>query len=150
MTSRLSPPYNLYDTDRGGGLWVGRRYAAGGETHPDPVKGLTHAANATQVCRFYYLLATGRLINPERSAQMLRILSNPNLDHKFVYTLRRTAPGTLAYRKSGTWRSWHSDSILVWGNRWRCYILVALVEDPDGEQILRELVTAVEGILLDD
>ena len=62
------PPYNLYDTDRGGGLWVGRRYAAGGETHPDPVKGLTHAANATQVCRFYYLLATGRLINPEEQS----------------------------------------------------------------------------------
>lgn len=32
------PKYELYDEDYGGGLWVGKRYAASGERHPDPIK----------------------------------------------------------------------------------------------------------------
>ncbi|MEL6143026.1 MAG: hypothetical protein AAFU67_15585, partial [Bacteroidota bacterium] len=47
----------LYDPAYGGGLWVGKRYAAGGQKFPDPLKGLSHAATAEQVCRFFYLLA---------------------------------------------------------------------------------------------
>ena len=53
------PKYNLYDEEFGGGLWVGKRYASAGERNPDPMKGLSHAATVTQVCRFYYLMAMG-------------------------------------------------------------------------------------------
>ena len=143
------PHYQLFDTRRGGGLWVGKRYAQAGKRHPDPLKGLSHAATVNQVCRFYYLLVTGRLISFNRSKQMLEILSDPGIHHKFVKILEKRAPRARLFRKSGTWKNWHSDSILVWGPEWRRYILVGLVEDPQGEQILQDLVVAVEEVLRD-
>lgn len=142
-----NPMYKLYDPVKGGGLWVGKRYARYGRRYPDPVKNLVHAATATQVCRFYYLLATGRLLNPYRSRQMLDILSRPAIIHKFVYSLNGVAKNAQIYRKSGTWRWYHSDSVLVWGADWRRYILVGLVADRRGEQILRDLLPAVEAVL---
>ena len=75
---------------------------------------------------------------------MLEDLSDPALHHKFVYSLDRIAPNAKLYRKSGTWRRWHSDSIMVRGKKWRNYILTAMVESPDGENILRKLVPLVE------
>jgi beta-lactamase class A len=140
------PYYQLFDTRRGGGLWVGKRYGRSDRRYPDPLKGFSHAATVNQVCRFYYLLVTGRLVNPQRSRQMLEILSEPGLHHKFVNILERRAPRARLYRKSGTWKVWHSDSVLVWGPE-RHYILVGMVEDPGGEQILRDLVPVVEKVL---
>ena len=141
------PRYLLFDRDRGGGLWVGKPYSKRGVRHGDPLKDLSHAATVTQVCRFYYLLATGRLVSPERSGQMLQVLSAPGLSHKFVHSLDARAPQAHLYRKSGTWKSWHSDSVLVWGPVWRRYILVALVESLTGSRILEDLVPAVEEVL---
>lgn len=141
------PAYELYDRDEGGGLWVGRPYAKGGESHRDPMKGLSHAASVTQVCRFYYLMATGRLISPARSLQMLEMMSDPGIHHKFVHTLEDIAPDAKLYRKSGTWRQWHADSVLVWGKQWRRYILVGLIEDSGGGLIMENLVTQVEEAL---
>ncbi|MBU1095975.1 MAG: hypothetical protein CVV23_12145 [Ignavibacteriae bacterium HGW-Ignavibacteriae-2] len=141
------PKYDLYDEDYGGGLWVGKRYAKDGPRYPDPLQGLSHAATVTQVCRFYYLLAFGNLVNFERSEEMLEIMSDPELHHKFVNTLEKLAPDAKLYRKSGSWQSYHSDSILVWDNGWRRYILVALIDDPNGEQICRDLVPVIEDVL---
>lgn len=140
------PQYQLFDVQRGGGLWVGKRYASEGQRYPDPLKGLSHAATVNQVCRFYYMLATGRLINPYRSRQMLEIMSEPGIHHKFVKILEKRAPEARLFRKSGTWRMWHSDSVLVWGPD-RHYILVGMVEDPQGELILQRLVPVVEEVL---
>lgn len=142
-----SPKYKFYDPNKGGGLWVGKRYAKTGEKHPDPIEGLSHAATVDQVCRFYYLLATGRLINPQRSREMLMILSNPGIHHKFVRALDEIAPNAQLYRKSGTWRNWHSDSVLVWEDGARQYILVGLIEHYKGGKILEELVPVVEDAL---
>jgi beta-lactamase class A len=142
------PRFMLYDKDRGGGLWIGKRYAKQGKRHPDPMQGISHAATVTQVCRFYYLLARGRILNPERSAQILDILGNPGLHHKFVARIQETVPLERIFRKSGTWKTWHSDSVLVWGEEvWQRYILVALVESEQGEAILRDLVPEVEKLL---
>lgn len=141
------PRYQLYDRERGGGLWVGRRYAKQSKRIPEPIMGLSHAATVTQVCRFYYLLAMGKLINHERSVEMLDILRDPKINHKFVNALSEVAPDATLYRKSGTWKNWHSDSVLVWGPKWRRYIIVGLIEAPDGEQILRDLIPAVEDVL---
>jgi beta-lactamase class A len=141
------PRYRLFDEERGGGIWVGKPYARTGRYHGDPLKGLVHAATVTQVCRFYYLLATGRLVSAQRSRQMLNILESPGLHHKFVHALRSLAPQARLYRKSGTWKIWHSDSVLVWGPQWRRYILVALVESPAGGRILENLVPAAEEVL---
>jgi beta-lactamase class A len=141
------PRYEFYDEDFGGGLWVGKRYASGGDRHPDPMRGLSHAATVSQVCRYYYLLAFGKLVSFERSKQMFEILSNPKIQHKFVKVMKEIAPLAKLFRKSGTWKNWHSDSMIVWGPNWRRYILVALIEDSRGEKILRNLVPAVEEVL---
>ena len=141
------PRYGLYDIERDGGLWVGKPYGKSGERHPDPLAQLTHGANVTQVCRFYYLLAFGRLVSTERSRHMLDMLVDPQLHHKFVHTLDVLVPDAELYRKSGTWRDWHSDSVLVWGPDWRRYILVGLIQSPQGSTILRNLVPAAEEVL---
>jgi beta-lactamase class A len=142
------PKYEFYDKQHGGGLWVGKRYGGGGDTNREPLKNLSHAATVTQVCRYYYLLANGQLVNERRSKQMLNIMENPELHHKFVNTLDQIAPTARLFRKSGSWRTYHSDSILVWGNEPnRRYILVALIDDAGGEQIIRDLVKPVEKAL---
>ena len=141
------PRYELYDPNWGGGLWVGKLYAKGGKRYPDPVMGTSHGATASQVCRFYYLLAMGQLVTRERSAEMLNYMVAPEIRHKFVYTLFKLVPEAKIYRKSGTWQQWHSDSALVWGPAWRRYIVVGLIEDSRGEQILRNLIPVVEEVL---
>jgi len=142
------PTYAFYDEGNGGGLWVGKRYGGGGNTNREPLKQLSHAASVTQVCRFYYLLANGKLVNEKRSKQMLNIMENPELHHKFVNTLEIIAPSARLFRKSGSWKTYHSDSILVWGKESnRRYILVALIDDPNGEQIIRNLVKPIEKVL---
>jgi|TARA_R110002072_G_C7961140_1_gene533909 beta-lactamase class A len=141
-----SPKHKLYDEEVGGGLWVGKRYAAAGRRYPDPIKGLSHAATTRQVCSFYYQLALGNLISTERSKEMLQIMKKPALHHKFVNTLDKIAPKADVYRKSGSWRNYHSDSALVWGPK-RKYIIVALVDYDYGEQTIRDLVRPLEKVL---
>ncbi len=140
------PKYDLYDEDYGGGLWVGKRYAKTGARYPDPLKGLSHGATVSQVCRYYYLLAYGKLVSYDRSKIMLDMMVNPELHHKFVNSLETVAPKAKLFRKSGTWQNFHTDSALVWGPD-RRYIIVALIEDPEGEKICRNLVFEVEKVL---
>lgn len=143
------PRYKLYDETRGGGLWVGKRYAKKGQRKGDPLHDISHGATATQVARFYYLLANGKLISPDRSEQMLQDLVDPALNHKFVSAIKQLEPRARLYRKSGTWRHYHSDSILVRGPVWRNYILVAITESENGGQLINDLVGAVESLLND-
>ena len=140
------PKYLLYDEENGGGLWVGKRYAKTGKRYPEPIKGISHAATVNQVCRFYYLLINGQLVNFDRSSEMLSIMEDPELHHKFVNAIEKAEPNAKLFRKSGTWHDFHADSILVWGPDNK-YILVALTEDPDGETILRNLAFKVDNIL---
>lgn len=123
-----APPAKLYDPDRGGGIWVGKRFAKKGPRIGDPLANLSHAASPIQVARLYYRIALGRAFSREASRAMLGHLSRPGLNHSFVGELRRRAPEARLYRKSGTWSRWCSDSVLVWGPR-RRYILVGLAED---------------------
>ncbi len=146
-TVMQDPRYEFYDEEYGGGLWVGKRYAQAGKRVGDPLKNLSHAASATQVCRYYYLLTFGKLVNTERSKQMLDYLGDPELHHKFVNTLDKVAPKAKVFRKSGSWKEYHSDSVLVWGPTWRKYILVALVQDAQGEQIMRQLMSEVDKFM---
>jgi beta-lactamase class A len=143
----LSPRYQFYNPRQGGGIWVGGTFSSLGEHCRDPLKDLLQAATATQVCRFYYLLAYGKLINTKRSIQMLQVLSDPGIHDKFVSVLEPTISPYRIFRKNGTYRTTHCDSVLVWGEGWRRYILVGLVEDAQGEQILRDLVPVAEQVL---
>jgi len=143
----LDPRYRFYDQKQGGGLWIGSDYGLHLEHNPEPIKNLDHAASVDQVCRFYYLLAYGRLINRERSRQMLKIMAFPDLDDKFVRALGKSVSPNHLHRKSGEYRISYSDSILVWNGARTRYILVAMVENARGENILRQLLPAVEQIL---
>lgn len=140
------PCYNLYDRQNGGGLWVGKPYGSCSTRVGDPIKGLSHAASVMQVCKYYYMLAFGQLVNEERSKDMLQMLVDPELHHKFVSVLDRVAPTAKVYRKSGTWENWHADSALVWDKN-RRYIVVALAQDGSGETILRELMLKIDTAL---
>lgn len=142
------PAYKLFDKESNGGLWLGKRYSKKGERVPDPVAGLVHGATVSQVCRFYYLLATGRLINEKRSKQMLDILSNPGIHHKFVSQLDNRYLPSRIYRKSGTWKQWHSDSVMVWGrDPKKRFIFVVMVDDERGEAIIRDLELKLERLI---
>ena len=146
IESTLRNAYHvLYDENYGGGLWVGKRFASTGKRYPDPLKGLSHAATVSMVCSFYYQLAFGKLIDEQRSAEMLEILKDPELTHKFVNTLQRIAPNASIYRKSGTWKYFHADSVLVWGPE-RKYIIVALIENSNGGSIMKKLIEPIEDV----
>ena len=77
---------------------------------------------------------------------MLKIMKDPALHHKFVNTLDQIAPSADVYRKSGSWKNYRSDSALVWGPD-RKYVIVALVDDANGEQIIRNLVKPLDRVL---
>jgi beta-lactamase class A len=141
-----SPDLKLYDPENGGGLWVGKRYASGGKRIPDPIKGISHAATAEQVCRYFYLLANNELISDRSSEKMKRYLVDPELHHKFVNVLDRVAPNAKVYRKSGSWKSFHADVVLVQGPN-RNYIMTALIDDPAGEQIIRDLGKVLDRLM---
>jgi len=143
----LSPRYRLYDPRHGGGLWVGKDYAKSGLWRRDPLYNLSHGATAMQVARFYYLLATENLVTPEHSRKMQEILSNSELDHKFVRALRRIDPKAEVYRKSGSWSDYHSDSALVQRNG-HSYIVVVLSHSADGAKWLERIVTKLDGLVV--
>ncbi len=135
----------FYDPELGGGLWVGKDFARRPAYERDPLGGFSHAATAWQAARFYHELFRGDLASPEVTALMLEALSEPAIDHKFVAGLEGVE-ATL-YRKSGTWRNHHADSVLVDAERGR-YILVALARDPAGGAWLESLARALHEPVL--
>ena len=144
----LSPRYRLYDPARNGGLWVGKDYSKSGLWKRDPLHNLSHGATAMQVARFYYLLETGNLVTPEHSEEMREIMEGSELKHKFVAGLLYVAPGARLLRKSGSWRTFHSDSALVRRGQ-RTYIVVALSDDREGGQWMVDIAAAVDGMFRD-
>ena len=141
-----SPRYRLYDPERNGGLWVGKEYAKSGAWKRDPLHNLSHGATALQVARFYYLLQTGQLVSPEHSRQMKDILADPAINHKFVKGLESKHPDTRIYRKSGTWKQYHSDSAII-EHGGRRYIAVALAKSPLGGKWLTDLIVAMDDLI---
>ena len=140
-----SPRYRFYDPATGGGLWVGKAYGKAPAYRRDPLEGLSHGATAFQVARFYYLLDRGDLVSPELTRQMKAALGDPGIRHKFVKGLE-SKPDTRIYRKSGTWRQFHSDSALVEGRR-RRYILVGIAEDPRGGEWLEKMAAPLNDLI---
>jgi beta-lactamase class A len=138
--------YRLYDPARNGGLWVGKDYDSSPAWKRDPLHHLSHGATALQTARFYYLLATGRLVSPAFSKEMKNILGDPAILHKFVKGLEKARPGSRIYRKSGTWRDYHADSALVERDG-RRYIAVALAKSPHGGEWLSHLIVAMDNLI---
>ena len=141
-----SPRYRLYDPERNGGLWVGKEYSKSGAWKRDPLHNLSHGATALQVARFYYMLQTGQLVSPEYSQQMKAILAEPAIKHKFVKGLESKYPDSRIYRKSGTWKQYHSDSAIIEHDGHR-YIAVALAKSPLGGKWLSDLIVAMDDLI---
>jgi len=135
------PRYRLYRPPEGG-LWVGKSYDGTPAWNRDPLHGLSHGATAHQVARFFTLLDRGRLVSPEKSREMKRILSRPAIRHKFVAGLA-DRPDVRIYRKSGTWREWHADGALVEHGA-RRYVAVGLVRSPKGGELLARLIRELD------
>ena len=141
-----SPRYRLYDPEKNGGLWVGKEYSKAGAWKRDPLHNLSHGATALQVARFYYMLQTGRLVSPELSREMKSILANPAIEHKFVKGLKSVHPDSRIYRKSGTWKQFHSDSAII-EHDGRRYIAVALAKNHRGGKWLSDLIVAMDDLI---
>jgi beta-lactamase class A len=99
-----------------------------------------------QVARFYYLLVTDNLVTPEHSRKMREILAGSELNHKFVRALRKIDPEAAVSRKSGSWSTYHSDSVLVERDGHH-YIAVALSNNADGSQWLGRIITELDALL---
>ncbi len=139
------PRYQLYVRGGAGGLWVGKAYDRRPAEARDPLFGISHGATPRQAVRFFLLLDQGRLVGPEASREMLSMLGDPRINHKFVKGLAGR-PGATVYRKSGTWSRFHSDAALIERNG-RRYIAAALVEDPKGNVILERLIVALDDLI---
>jgi beta-lactamase class A len=140
-----SSRYHFYDAHRGGGLWVGKPYGKAAAYRRDPVAHLSHGATAFQVARFYFMLDRGMLLSPELTAQMKAALANPGIHHKFVKGLE-SRPDVRIYRKSGTWRQFHSDSALVEGAHCR-YVLVGMADDERGGEWLVRMAAPLNDLV---
>jgi beta-lactamase class A len=141
--------YQLYDTNHGGGLWVGKHYGQDGERYGDPVGNNSHAATVRQLLHYYLLLEQGKLVSPAASKTMREIFASPDIPHrddKFVKGLAGREVQVL--RKAGWWEDWYHDSAIVTGGG-RHYIVVALTRHPKGEDYLVEFATAVDGTMTD-
>jgi beta-lactamase class A len=141
-----SRKFHLYDPKVNGGLWVGKEYGNSAAYQRDPLHNLSHGATAMQTARFYYLLETGQLVNPELTREMKSMLGNPGINHKFVKGLAEY-PDARIYRKSGSWRQWHADSAIVEAQGHK-YIIVALAEDTNGGSWLSRLIQPVHQFMV--
>jgi beta-lactamase class A len=77
---------------------------------------------------------------------MKAILADPAIKHKFVKGLQSKHPDSRIYRKSGTWKQYHSDSAIIEHDGHR-YIAVALAKSPLGGKWLSDLIVAMDDLI---
>ena len=75
---------------------------------------------------------------------MMEALSHPGIKHKFVKGLK-AYPDLEIFRKSGSWKTYHSDSALVRGDG-LAYIIVALTNNPNGAFWLEKLASPLHEL----
>ncbi len=140
--------YHFYDTNHGGGIWVGKHYGVGGERIGDPIGNNSHGATVRQLLRFWLLLEQDKLVSPEACQRMREIFASPELPHddiKFVKGLAGRKVQIL--RKWGSWENWLHDTAVITGPG-RQYILVAMTNHPKGDEYLVELAPAVDDWMM--
>jgi beta-lactamase class A len=142
--------YDLYNTNHGGGIWVGKHYGQGHERYGDPIGDNSHAATVRQLLRYFLMLEQGKLVSPAASKTMREIFASPDIPHdniKFVKGLE--GRDVQIIRKWGSWEDWLHDSAVVTGGG-RYYILVALTKHSRGDEYLVDLAKAVDDLLASD
>ena len=139
--------YHFYDTNHGGGIWVGKHYGKGHERYGDPIGDNSHAATVRQLLRYFLMLEQGKLVSPAASKTMREIFASPEIpydDIKFVKGL--DGRDVQIIRKWGSWEDWLHDTAIVTGGG-RHYILVAMTRHPKGDEYLAELAREVDDLL---
>ena len=142
-----SDRYQLYDIDAGGGLWVGKPYGKQPAWKRDPLKNASHAANGIQVARFYFMMEQNELTSPAYCLMMKDILADSVINHKFAKGLKSKNPDAEIYRKSGTWRNYHSDSALIERPDGRKYIAVGLTQIDNGGKLLENIIVDIDALI---
>ena len=138
---------HFYDTNHGGGIWVGKHYGKGDERYGSPIANNSHAVTVRQVLRYFLLLEQGKLVSPAASKTMREIFASPDIPHdniKFVKAL--AGRDVQIIRKWGTWEDWFHDSAVVTGGG-RHYIIVALTKHPKGDDYLVDFAKAVDDLM---
>ena len=139
--------YHFYDTNHGGGIWVGRHYGGGGERIGDPLSDNSHAATVRQLLRYFLLLEQGKLVSLEASRTMRDIFASPDIPHNNIKFVKGLAGRDVQIiRKWGTWQDWFHDTAVVTGPG-RYYILVAMTHNPKGDDYLVALAKAVDDLM---
>src|ERR1017187_3917560 len=80
--------YHFYDTNHGGGIWMGRHYGGGGERIGDPLRDNSDAAAGSTLLRCFLLLEQGKLVTPEASKTMREILASPDIPHENIKSVK--------------------------------------------------------------
>jgi beta-lactamase class A len=139
--------YRFYDTNHGGGIWVGKHYGRSDERHGDPINNHSHAATVRQLLRYFLMLEQGKLVSREASKTMREIFVSPDIPHDPIKFVRALAGEKVHIaRKWGSWQDWLHDSAIVMGLN-RHYILVGLTHHPKGDEYLVEFAKAVDDVL---
>ncbi|MFH1723691.1 MAG: serine hydrolase [Elusimicrobiota bacterium] len=134
--------------DRYGGQWLGKPYRKESKAKRDPLRGLSHGATTRQTARWFVLLDKGLLADPVGSRRMMGVMSPPQKRHKFVKGLKPLGDVRILARKSGTWRTYHSDSILVEHESGVRYVAVGMLDHPRGGRILVDLIRIVDRLMV--
>ena len=139
--------YHLYDTNHGGGIWMGKHYGEGTERYGDPIGDNSHAATVRQLLRFVLMLEQGKLVSAQASKTMREIFESPDIPHDNIKFVKGLAGRDVQIiRKWGTWQNWLHDCAVVSGSN-RHYILVALTHHPNGDDYLEGLAQGVDDML---
>ena len=95
------------------------------------------------------MLQRNELTDPSYCPLIKDILSDSAIDHKFVKGLKSENPTAEIFRKSGTWRNYHSDSAIVESENGHTYIAVALSNTPNGGAVMEQVIKSMDRIIGD-
>jgi beta-lactamase class A len=97
--------YHFYDSNHGGGIWVGKHYGKGDERYGDPIGNYSHAATVRQLLRYFLMLEQGKLVSPGASKTMQEIFASPDIPHDDIKFVKGLAGGERG-RTGGTTLPW--------------------------------------------
>lgn len=140
------PGYCFYGIKKGG-LWLGKPFQKSTPANRDPLFNISHGATARQTARWYTMLYKNLLVGPIGNERISKSMRPPAIRHKFVAGLKGKEDLRIFARKSGSWRTFHSDSIIVEHKSGVRYAAVALTDDKQGGRILKTLIQDIDELI---
>ena len=93
------------------------------------------------------MMEQNELTSPAYCLMMKDILADSVINHKFAKGLKSKNPDAEIYRKSGTWRNYHSDSALIERPDGRKYIAVGLTQNDNGGKLLENIIVDIDALI---